>query len=296
MEIRLLKYFLIVAEEGSITRAADILHVTQPTLSKQLTVLEDSVGKTLLNRGKRRITLTEEGKYFFPRAQEIVMLSDRLDKEIRDGWNEISGDVYIGSGETESVRKIVQTICKITTEHPSVHFHMRSGNAQDIVEKIDRGILDFGILLQEPDRGIYKTIRIPGEDCWGVLMLKRSPLAQKRYIDIEDLKGIPLIVPERFIRFREIVDAIPEIDTEDMNIVATYNLPFFSTLMVEEGLGYAIVLSDLVRTAHSTLTYKPLRPRIPRGNLYLIWKNHRPFSRASELFLTLMQKSLDSAE
>lgn len=296
MEIRLLKYFLTVAEEGSITRAADILHVTQPTLSKQLTVLEDSVGKTLLNRGKRRITLTEEGKFFFPRAQEIVMLSDRLDKEIRDGWNDISGDVYIGSGETESVRKVVQIICGITAAHPGVHFHLQSGNAQDIMEKIDRGILDFGILLQEPECGVYETIKLPGEDCWGLIMLKNSPLAQKRFVTVDDLTKIPLIVPEGFAGFREIVNAKPAIDIENLTVLATVNLPFFSTLFVEEGLGYALVLSNLVRTAHSALVYRPLRPKISRGNLHIIWKKHRPFSHASELFLTLLQRNLSIHE
>lgn len=189
MEIRVLKYFLAVAREGSITKAANSLHLTQPTLTRQLQDLEKELGQKLLLRG----TLTTEGMIFKKRAEEIVEMVEKTENEFRSLSDTISGDIYIGGGETDSMKHIAKVIKEIQDEHPQVKFHIYSGNAEDVTEKLDKGLLDFGVLIQPIDLSKYDYITLPEKDVWGVILRKDSPLAAKEVITLEDLIDIPLL-------------------------------------------------------------------------------------------------------
>lgn len=175
MEIRVLRYFLAVAREESITAAANFLHLTQPTLSRQIHDLEEELGQRLLIRKSHRVTLTPEGMLLRKRAEEILSMVDKTESEFRSLETTVSGDVYIGSGETQAVRQIAEIIRRMQVEYPGIHYHMHSGNAQDITDRLDNGLLDFGILIQPADITKYDSLDLPAKDVWGVIMRKDSP-------------------------------------------------------------------------------------------------------------------------
>ena len=192
MELRVLKYFLAVAREESITAAADSLHITQPTLSKQLMDLENELGKKLFIRGNRRITLTEEGKYLRQRAEEIVDLTDRTAAEFKND-DAICGEICIGGGETHAMRYIAQALLHLNEKCPSIHAHLFSGNSDDIIEKLDKGCIDFGLFVGSVDLAKYDYIKLPASDTWGLILRKDHPLAAKTGISPHDLLGLPLL-------------------------------------------------------------------------------------------------------
>ena len=194
MEIRVLKYFLAVAREQSISAAADSLFLSQPTLSRQLKELEEQLGKQLFIRGNKKITLTEEGVLLRKRAEEIIELISRTEKEIGFSDNVISGDIYIGAGETDGLRIIARSAKELREKYQDINFHIISGDAVDIMEHLDKGLIDFALLLEPVDIAKYSYIKLPVKDTWGVLMRRDSPLAAKNFITPEDLNGVPLIV------------------------------------------------------------------------------------------------------
>ncbi len=184
MEIRVLKYFLATAREGSITGAANSLHLTQPTLTRQLQDLEKELKQKLFIRGKHNITLTPEGMILRKRAQEIVDMVEKTEAEFKSINDTVSGDIYIGGGETDSMKYIAEIIKEIQTDYPNIKFHIQSGNAEDVTEKLDKGLLDFGILIQPVDLSKYEHLALPEKDIWGVIMRKDSPLAKKKYVKL----------------------------------------------------------------------------------------------------------------
>ncbi len=288
MEFRVLRYFLAVAREESITGAAKALNVTQPTLSKQLMELEEELGKKLLIRGNRRVTLTEEGMLLRKRAQEIMELVDKTETEIGNVDEVISGDIYIGSGETDAMRLIAKAVKKLQDEHPHIQYHLYSGNADDVMERLDKGLLDFGIIIGTAHIQKYDYLRLPATDKWGLLMKKDSPLASLDSIRPENLLGIPLLCSRQALAGNELSGWFRE-GTEKQNIVATYNLIFNAALMVEEGIGYALCLDKLVNTTSvSGLCFKPLEPRL-EASLNIVWKKYQVFSKAGEKFLKGLQ-------
>lgn len=194
MEFRVLNYFVTVAREENISSAAETLHITQPTLSRQLKDLEDKLGKTLFIRGKRKITLTEEGMLLRKRAEEIINLVKKTEKEISLSNEIIGGDIYIGTGESDSIRIIADTIQKLQKKYPDIHYHISSGDSFDVMENLDKGLIDFGILIGNIDKTKYNYITLPVKDVWGVLMRKDSLLSKKDSVTPEDLKNKPLIV------------------------------------------------------------------------------------------------------
>lgn len=196
MDIRVLQYFLAVAREASITKAAESLNMTQPPLSRQLKELEGELGKQLLIRGNRRVTLTEEGMILRKRAEEMVELMEKTKAEVSSSGENIGGEIYIGGGETKGIRLIAKVAEKIQRKHPDISYHLFSGNADDVTERLDRGLLDFGILIEPADIKKYDFIRLPTKDRWGLLMRKDYPLAEKTTIQPEDLQGLPLIASE----------------------------------------------------------------------------------------------------
>ena len=185
MEIRVLRYFLAVAREESISAAADFLHITQPTLSRQLIELEEELGVTLLNRNRkhRRITLTEKGMLLRRRAEEIVALADRTIAEINTSDESISGDVYIGGGETYAIRLIAKTLKQLQQDYPQIRYHLFSGNADDVTKRLDKGLLDVGVFIGSANLERYNYFRLPLVDSWGLLMRKDHPLAQQEYMN-----------------------------------------------------------------------------------------------------------------
>ena len=291
MELRVLRYFLAVAREENITAAAEVLHITQPTLSKQLMDLEKELGKQLFIRGKRKITLTEEGMFLRRRAQEIVELADKTQSEFLSNEDIISGDIYIGGGETDAMRIVAKTAKELQKNYPGIRYHLYSGNAQDVTERLDKGLLDFGILIGSSNLNKYDYIRLPVTDTWGLLMKNDSPLMDKDVISSADLKDLPLIVSIQALKTNEL-SGWSGYSFEDLNIVATYNLVYNATLMVDEGLGYVLTLDKLVNTSGgSKFCFKPLKPKL-EAPLYIVWKKYQVFSKATEKFIEALQDLL----
>lgn len=291
MELRVLRYFLAVAREETISGAAEVLHVTQPTLSRQLMDLEEELGKMLFLRGKRRISLTEEGMFLRKRAQEIVELVEKTESTFSAEEKDISGEVWIGGGETDAMRLIARAARALQAKHPHISWHLFSGNAEDVAERLDRGLVDFGIFVEPADLSRYDFIRLPVTDIWGVLMRRDSPLAEKQTIQPEDLRGLPLICSRQPMVRNEISGWLGT-DYEKLNIVTTYNLLYNASLMVEEGMGYALCLDRIIRTsADGLLCFRPLEPRLEVG-LDIVWKRNQIFSRAAAKFLEYLQRTL----
>lgn len=289
MEIRVLQYFLAIAKEQSISGAAETLHLSQPTLSRQIKDMEDELGKQLLIRGNRKITLTEEGMILRKRAEEIIDLVQKTENEIIVSNEIISGDIYIGTGETDAVRVIAKAADCLRADYPQIRFHITSGDSVDITEKLDRGLLDFCILLGHINTSKYNYLNLPMKDTWGVLMKKDSPLANKKHITLNDLSDKPLIFSRQALKEREL-NSWFKTDTTYLNIVATYNLVYNASLMVEEGIGYALCLDKIINVSgDSNLCFKPLSPKLEVG-MSIVWKKHQMFSKAGEKFLEELNK------
>lgn len=286
MEIRVLEYFLAVAREQSIIRAAKSLHLSQPTLSTQLKNLENELGKQLLIRGtkgSRKVTLTEEGMILRKRAEEILNLVRKAEKEIKVSDNVIVGDVYIGAGETDAVRFVAQTAKRLQEDYPGIHYHISSGNAEFVTDQLDKGLIDFGIVFGAVNEAKYEALEMPYRDIWGVLMRSDSPLAKKEAVTPYDLRDKPLIISNQQHNINFFASWMQQ-EPSELNIIATYNLLFNASLMVEEGLGYALGLDKIINTNQSALCFRPLNPK-KEAEMYIIWKKYQIFSKAAEKFL-----------
>lgn len=284
MDIRVLQYFLAVAREESITRAAETLHMTQPPLSRQLKDLENEVGKQLLIRGSKKVTLTEDGMLLRKRAEEMIALMEKTRSELSSSDENISGEIYMGSGETEAVSTIAKVAKNLQKEHPLIRYHIYSGDAEHIVDRLDKGLIDFGLLVEPFDNSKYDFIRLPVKDTWGVLMRKDSPLAEKESICAEDLWDKPLIISHQTTISDEMIAWLRK-DMSQLNIVATYDLLYNASRFVKMGFGYVIALDKLINTSgDSNLCFRPLYPPSEAG-LCIVWKKYQVFSRAAEQFL-----------
>ena len=290
MELRVLQYFLAVAREQNISAAAQSLHLTQPTLSRQLKELEDELGKQLMVRGSRKVTLTEEGVLLRRRAEQILDLVGRTEQVVRQSDETVSGDIYIGTGETDGMRRLAQAAKQVQAAPPGVRFHIVSGDASDVCERLDRGLLDFGMLLGDIDRTRYNYLELPMRDVWGVLMRRDSPLAGQQTVSPGQLWDKPLILSRQADNKSGLYRWLGR-EPAQLNTVATYNLIYNASLMVDEGMGYAFTLDKLVNTAGSNLCFRPLSPRLELG-MYLVWKRPHRFSRAAALFLEQLQAHL----
>lgn len=287
MEVRVLRYFLAVAKEETISGAAELLHISQPTLSRQLMDLEKELGKQLFIRGNRKLTLTENGMFLRKRAQEIVDLMDKTQSEFNTTDEIIGGDVFIGSGETDAMRLIAKIAHELQQNHPNIRYRLFSGNGDDVIDKLDKGLIDFGIVIDPIDVTKYDFMRIPAKDTWGLLMRKDSILASKDYIEASDLLNIPIITSNQTLVNDEMSKWLGK-DFEMLNIVSTYNLVYNASLLVEQGMGYALCLDKLINTTgDSPLCFKPLYPPL-EANLNVIWKKYQVFSKASDIFLKYM--------
>lgn len=293
MEIRVLQYFLAIAREQSIIRAAESLNLSQPTLSTQIKHLEEDLGKQLLIRGtkgSRKVTLTEEGMILRKRAEEILELVKKTENEITLSDSIIMGDVYIGTGETDGIRLLAKTAKNLQKTHPQIHYHITSGNAIFVMEQLDKGLIDFGIVFGKPDLKKYDALKLPLKDIWGVLMPKDSPLADKDTISPEDLWDKPLILSQQEANGGEVMQWMKK-KPSHLNIVSTYNLLFNASLLVEEGLGYAICFDNIIHTSqNSNLCFRPLAPELTT-EMCIIWKKYQVFSKPAEKFLSSLMES-----
>ena len=290
MEFRVLRYFLEVAREGNITRAAERLHVSQPTLSKQLKELEGELGKKLFVRSNYSVKLTDEGMLLRKRAKDILEMVDKTADEFKALGEITGGDIRIGCAESDGIKYLARCVKSLQEQYPRIRLHLYSGNTEDVSERLDRGLLDFVVLAQEVDLSKYNYLELPYSDRWGLVMRKDSPLAKKEAVQMEDLLGLPLIcsrqgITEDFPKwFGEKVDRL--------NIVATFNLAYNAGILVREGMGYALSFDKLINTgSDSELCFRPLMPAL-ETKLYLVWKKYQVFTRVTEVFLKHLQQEL----
>lgn len=295
MEIRVLQYFLAIAREQSISGAADFLHLSQPTLSRQIKDLEEELGKQLFIRGNRKITLTEEGMLLRRRAEEIVNLARKTEKEIMNNDSIITGDIYIGAGETAAIEYIAKASAFLKNIHPDIRFHLSSDDAIDILEHLDKGLIDFGIIIGNIDKAKYDYHLLPVKDTWGILMKKDSPLADKESIEADDLNDVPLILSRQINDNHNIAGWFPK-SLSKYNIVSTYNLIYNATYMAAEGNGYILTLDKLINTSGDCkLCFRPLYPKV-ETEIYIIWKKYQLFSKAEEEFIKVLRQIIDHIE
>lgn len=283
MELRVLEYFLAVAREQNISAAADFLHLTQPTLSRQLKDLEDEFGKQLFIRGNRKVTLTEDGVYFRKKAEEIVTLAHRTEAEMKNTNQTIAGDIYIGAGETDAVRNLVRVAHELQNQYNGIHFHIISGDTADLTDRLDKGLFDFCLLLGEIDQSKYEYLSLPYTDTWGILMHKDSPLAEKRAIQAQDLWDKPLILSRQILKVPQFMRWFDK-PVSELNVIATYNLAFNASIMAREHMGYVMTLDKLINTKGTDLCFRPLSPKQTIG-MVLVWKKYQPQSKAAEKFI-----------
>ena len=288
MEIRVLKYFLMVAREENITKAATLLHLTQPTLSRQLMQLEKELGVKLFHRSKHSIILTEDGMLLKRRAQEIVSLSDKTVQELSHKEDVLSGEIAIGCGETKGMLFLSEQIRKFQHKYPLVQFSIHSAIADDIKERIEKGILDIGLLMEPVDVGKYEFIRMPQKEKWGILVRKDSELAAKKSINPEDLTGVPLIMVKRELVKNELASWFGDY-YEELQIAAVYNLILNAAAMVERGVGVALCF-DLGVAFYEDLCFIPLTPTLETGSV-LVWKKNQTLGAAASQFISFLKNA-----
>lgn len=291
MELRVLNYFLAVTREQSISGAAESLYLSQPTLSRQLKELEEELGKQLFVRGSRRVTLTEEGMILRKRAEEIMELVKKAEDEIAQSDELIAGDITIGTGETDGVRFFIRAAQELQKECPLIHLHIVSGDKTTVIENLDRGLVDFGVVFGDIDTSKYEHIRLPYNDIWGVIMRRDLPLADKEEITAADLMDKPLILSRQAFNNAEFRDFFP-CAWDKINIVATYNLLFNGSVMASEGMGYVICFDKIINVSGgSELCFRPLSPRLEAA-MSIVWKKYQIHSKAAERFLRKMRNQL----
>ncbi|WP_041556682.1 LysR family transcriptional regulator [Carnobacterium sp. 17-4] len=289
MDFRVLNYFLTVAQEKTISKAAESLHLSQPTLSKQLKELEEELGVQLFTRGNREITLTEDGHYLVNRGKEILSLVDTTMTNLSSNET-ISGEIVIGGGETKAMQFIAESVRVLTEEYPDVKIHLYSGNADDVSEKLDKGILDFGIVIDPVEKKKYDYLRLPRTDHWGILFHNDHPYAKKEAILPDDLQFLSLFVSSQSLVDNQIGDWMGK-NLESQQIIGTYNLLYNASIMVREGIGCALCIDGIINTQGTNLTFVPLRPRL-EANLNMIWKKNAIHSKAATVFLNAIQTSI----
>lgn len=288
MEIRVLRYFLTVVREESITKASEVLHITQPTLSRQLSQMEEEVGVKLFNRGSRKITLTNEGILLRRRAEEILQLVDKTEKELIEQDEQIEGKISIGCGEIASVQLLPRLFQEFREKYPRISFDLFTATADSVKEQMDKGLIDVGLLLEPIDMERYDFIRLDIKERWVALMKPDDPLAQKEAVTAKDLASLPLILPRRMNVQSELASWFGDY-YEKLNVVFTSNLSTNSAIMVNDGLAYSLVIEGAVPFwDQSKITYRPLSPSLTATSV-LAWKRGQPFSAAVTKFIDYMK-------
>lgn len=288
MDIRILRYFLAVAREENITRAAESLHIAQPSLSKQLMELERELGRPLLVRGKRKITLTEDGVLLRKRAEEIVALLDRTEAELTGGEEAIRGEVAVG-GVPDA--RMLRAMTALRARCPGVRFRFYCGDANDVMERLDHGSLEFARLLQPVDTVKYDFLALPGSARWGLLLPADHPLADKPGVTRADLSSVPLILHRRVGLQREIAHWAGT-DIEDLNVAATYNIAYGQPAdYVKSGLGAFLLVEDQLGPQDAAVCFRPLDPPLTVHHA-LVWKRQAMFTKAARAFLAEVERDI----
>ncbi len=294
IELRVLYYFLTVCREGSITRAAEALHLSQPTLSRQLRDMERRLGKQLMVRGSRQITLTDEGMLLRKRAAEILELVDRTESEIALSGDTVSGDVYIGAGETHLMHFLTRAMATLRKTYPDVRFHISSGDTADVYDDLDKGLTDFALAFAIPDESKYEHIQIPGSNGWGVYLRRDNPLARRSSLTAQDLHDQPLIVSRSVLGSRQAAawmhhEGLPR---DGSHVVATYNLVYNATMMVRDGLGCALTFDKLINTENDPdICFIPLADS-GKDKASIVWKKYQVRTKAAEVYLDVLKDQL----
>lgn len=296
MELRVLRYFLTVAQEGNITTAASRLHVTQPTLSRQIRDLEHELGQELLVRHSHSVSLTDAGTLLYERAQDVVGLADQIAEEFRTFGSDVEGDVYFGCAETREMRLVAHAIKRMQEKFPRIMIHMTSGNAADLCSHLDNGTLDFALLSQPLNLNRYETLDFPRPNYWCVYTRADNPLAELTAVGPADLVGQPLIVSSQSMRAiagNAVVEWYGDL-LREMCVVADFNLPFNGAVLAQEGVGSVVTWDGLIECGEKTgLVCRPLVPRI-ESHLSLAWRKNATFSQAAQQFLEYFREELEA--
>ena len=283
MEIRVLRYFIEIAREGNMSRAAETLHVSQPTLSKQMKDLEQELGKKLFKRGSASLSLTDEGMLLRKRAEDILDMVDKTADEFKALDLITGGDVKIGCAESYLIKYLAHSIKNLKAKYPLLRYHLSSGNTEQVAEKLDRGLLDFAVIVEPPDLSKYNYIEIPGTDVWGLVMRRDDPLAQKDSICVDDLTGVALICSAQSMK-TDIPRWCGE-RADTLNLSGTVNLAYNGSVFVKEGLGCMLTFDRLADTgSDSALCFRPLEPTL-ETKMFAIWKKYQMFTPIAELLL-----------
>lgn len=284
MDLKSLRYFLAIADEGSISAAAESLNLSQPNISRQMTLLEKELGAKLFERGSRRIVLTEEGMLLRRRAVEILQLADTAVTEIGSAGKDVIGTVRIGCGETDAMRVVARAIRRFSETYPMVRFELHSGNAEDVSDLLERGLVDFGVLIEPTDKTRYDYLSFPTDIRWGALVRRDDPLARLHGVSPSDISGRRVIVSRQNMAANGISGWMGP-DFPEPDVIATYNLLFNASLLVSEGVGIALCLEGIVNTSgDSDLVFVPFEPEL-RVGMSLVWKKNSVQGRAQRLFL-----------
>ncbi len=290
MEIRVLRYFLEIARAGNMSRAAETLHISQPTLSKQMKDLEQELGKKLFRRGSSSVSLTDEGMLLRKRAEDILEMVDKTIREFSELDNITGGEVHIGCAESHQIKYLAQAIKKFKKKYPLCRYHLTSGNTEQVVERLDRGLIDFAVIVEPPNLSRYNYLEVPEANTWGLVLRKDDPLAQKEKICVDDLTDLDLICSAQAMQ----VD-IPRWCGEKadaLNLSGTLNLAYNGSVFVKEGLGYMLTFDKLSDTgADSELCFRPLEPPL-ETKMYVIWKKYQVFTPIAELLLKELKQQL----
>ena len=289
VELRTLRYFLAIAREENMTRAADILHVTQPTLSKTLRALEDELGKKLFTRHSFSIALTQEGQLLRDRAEDLITMADKIEKEFFSLDDITGGELFLGLAESYQIRYLAREIRKMKSAFPGLNYHITSGDTEQVTEKLDKGLLDFAVLCDTPDAGKYEYISFPESDIWGVVMPKGAPLEKKESVCIDDLIGLPLFASEQ--GWKNDLSRWCGERLHELHLEGSFRLAYNASVFVKEGLGYQLTFDRLVNTfPENGLVFRPLSPRL-ETKLFLIWNKYQTFTPIAERFLSQIRRS-----
>ena len=287
MEIRTLRYFLAVAREENMTRAAEQLHVTQPTLSKTLKALDDELGKKLFTRHSFSIRLTDEGVLLRNRAEDLVSMADKITQEFVTLDDITGGDIYLGLAESYQIRLLARAIREFRRQYPELHYHITSGDTEQVTEKLDKGLLDVSVLAEMPDTAKYDYLVFPSADVWGLVFPKDDPLSEKEVITVDDIAGLPLFCSEQ-----SWMSDIPRWcgdRMQELRLEGSFRLSYNGSMFAWEGLGYLLTFDHLIDTSPASgLVFRPLEPRL-ENRLYLIWKKYQMLSPIAERFLQHLQ-------
>ena len=292
MEIRTLRYFLAVAREENMTRAAEALHVTQPTLSKAMKALENELGKKLFTRHSFSITLTDEGHLLRNRAEDLVGMADKIEQEFVSLDDITGGELYFGLAESHQISYLAHEIHSFKQAYPNLHYHITSGDTEQVIEKLDKGLLDFAVLAEEPDKDKYETLLFPETERWGVIMPHDDELTKKKGVRVDDLIGLPLFCSEQ--SWEKDIPRWAGEKMDKLHLEGSFRLAYNGSIFAREHLGYLLSFDKLVDTSEgSGLAFRPLTPRL-ETHLYIVWKKYQTFSPIAGKFLDQLKESFAS--